>query len=72
MFLPLWIVVPIGVIVILFVLYMVVITLLIVFAEYFARGPANGSDTVGQPIRREQLPTFKSEPRDAGLTRRTG
>lgn len=85
MFFPLWIVVPIGAVLVLVVLYLALLTLLMVFAKYFARGPAGDSDSVEQPIRREQLANFERafEPsrdgvfgtpqsHDAGLTRRTG
>jgi hypothetical protein len=80
-----WIVVPTGVVLVLIVLYMALLTLLMVFAKYFARGPASGSDLVAQSLRPAQLATFErafdqsrdatfatTPSNDAGLTRRIG
>jgi hypothetical protein len=85
MFFPLWIVIPVAALLVLVVLYVVTVALLMLFAEYFARGVASSSDSIEQPIRGEQLASFERvlEPstyapyaatrsHGAALTRRTG
>jgi hypothetical protein len=85
MFFPLWIVIPVAVLLVLVVLYMATFAFLMIFAEYFARSVASSSDTIEKPIRGEHLASFERalEPstyahyeatrsHGAGLTRRTG
>jgi ABC-type sugar transport system permease subunit len=82
MFFSLWIVVPVAVLLVLFLLYATGLTFLMVFAEYFARGAASGGSFIDQPIRGEQLNFERAlrrsrvaettQPRGAALTRRTG
>jgi hypothetical protein len=80
-----WVVIPIAVVLALFVLYVATMLLLIVFAQYFARGAADDADPVEQPIRDDRAAGFEralgrsrdaayeaTRPRGAGLTRRTG
>ncbi len=80
----LWIVIPVAVFVVIFVLCAAIMTFLMVFAEYFARGPTDGADFIDKPIRGEQLsfeyalrrswhtPPKTAQSHGASLTRRTG
>jgi hypothetical protein len=59
MFFPLWIVIPVAVLVVLFVAYVVTVALLMVFAKYFVRSTAGGTETVDKPIRVGQSANFE-------------
>jgi hypothetical protein len=69
MFFSLWIVIPVAVLLVLVVVYLATFAYLMIFAEYFARGPADGADFIYEPIPGEQL-NFAPVLRRSRLTRR--